>query len=72
MIYNNDDEAVSRYTCVECDIDVTALCLSVCPVPPKCATCLVLDTVADPVEREAIRRYMDPDHPPARRGPHPV
>ena len=60
MTIDTDDEHVSTYVCVTCDIEVTALCLTVCPLPPRCATCLWLDEfVPDLVERERLRQHLN-------------
>lgn len=59
-----EDGRVSKFVCVDCEIEVTALGMSVCPVPPKGATCLWLEEfVPDPVERKRIGRQVDPERP---------
>jgi hypothetical protein len=49
----------SSYVCVDCDIQVYAYGLDVCPVPPRCASCLFLaDHVADAGERAELRAHL--------------
>ena len=54
-----EDEIVTRFRCTDCGNDVTALGLTVCALPPRCATCAWLqEFVPDPVERDDIRSHF--------------